>query len=232
MSDGMGEGNIVSAPGSALPWRVGALVTGSAGVALLTTDGGSLTLAVLLLIAALVATAVLLGGESHGPAVEGGLDLSARLGLGLLGGLLGALVSAAARSLVAALGSVGALSMGLTAGWTGGEFLSHAGSGAVWGLVLGVLYTHLPGSPASRGAIFAIAPTFYVVVRLAVGESALDFDGGALPLLSALALYVGRGVFVVFSILGVNVLWGAIAGATLGWGEAGDETPVARPIDE
>lgn len=224
----MSETGVASAAGSAFLWRVAALGAGAAGVVLLGTDGAPLTLAVLLLIAGLAAAGVLLGGGAHGVEAEGSLDLSARLGLGLLGGLLGA----AARAAVATFGSVGTLSMGLTSGWTGAEFLSHLGSGAVWGLMLGVLYTHLPGSPAARGALFALAPTFYVVVRLAIGEPALDFARGELPLVSALALYAGRGVFVVFAILAVNVLWGAIAGATLGWGEAGDETPVARPIDE
>ncbi|MCY3600267.1 MAG: hypothetical protein OXN85_09905 [Gemmatimonadetes bacterium] len=228
----MSENGVASAAGSAFLWRVGALGAGASGIVLLATDGAPLTLAVLLLIAALAAAGVLLGGGAHGAAVEGGLDLSARLGLGLLGGLLGAAVSAAARSVVATFGSIGAVSMGLTSGWTGAEFLSHLGSGAVWGLMLGVLYTYLSGSPAARGATFALAPTLYVVIRLGLGEPALDFARGDLPLVSALALYVGRGVFAVFSILAVNVLWGAIAGATLGWGEAGDETPVARPIDE
>lgn len=228
----MSERGVVSAPGSAFPWRVGALAAGASGIVLLTTEGAPLTLAVLLLIAAFAAAGVLLGGGAYGAAAEGRLDLSARLGLGLLGGLLGAAVSAAARAVVATFGSIGALSMGLTSGWNGAEFLSHLGSGAVWGLMLGVLYPHLPGSPASRGATFAVAPTLYVVIRLAVGEPALDFARGDLPLVSALALYAGRGVFAVFSILAVNALWGAIAGATLGWGEAGDETPVARPIDE
>ena len=199
-------------------WRLGAVASGAAGIALL-AGGGSLALAILLLIAALAAAGVILGGGAHGPAVEGHLDLSARLGLGLLGGLLGAVVSAGARAIVAELGAVGASVMGLSAGWTGAEFLAHLGSGAVWGLMLGVLYPQLPGSPGSRGAIFAIAPTLYVVVTLALGETAF-------------ALHVGRAVFGVFSILGVNVLWGATAGVTLGWGEAGEETPVARPIDQ
>ncbi|MDE2945364.1 MAG: hypothetical protein OXT63_14330 [Gemmatimonadota bacterium] len=228
----MSENGLASAAGSAFLWRVGALGAGASGVALLATEGAPLTLAVLLLIAALAATGVLLGGGAHGAAVEGQLDLSARLGLGLLGGLLGAAVSAVARSVVAEFGSIGALSMGLTSGWTGPEFLSYLGSGAVWGLMLGVLYPYLSGSPAARGATFALAPTLYVVIRLGLGEPALDFARGDLPLLSALALYAVRGVFAVFSVLAVNVLWGAIAGATLGWGEAGDETPVARPIDE
>lgn len=228
----MSESGVASVARSGFLWRVGALGAGASGIFLLATDGAPLTLAVLLLIAALAATGVLLGGGAHGVAVEGGLDLSARLGLGLLGGLLGAAVSAAVRTVVATFGSIGAVSMGLTSGWTGAEFLSHLGSGAVWGLMLGVLYTYLSGSPAARGATFALAPTLYVVIRLGLGEPTLDFTRGELPLMSALALYVGRGVFAVFSVLAVNVLWGAIAGATLGWGEAGDETPVARPIDE
>ena len=228
----MSEIGVASAwRGSVFLWRVGALGAGAAGFVLLTT-GARLPLAVLLLIAALTAAGVLLGGGTHGLAVEGRLDLSARLGLGLLGGLLGAAASAAARAVVATFGSLGAVSMGLTSGWSGAEVLSHLGSGAVWGLMFGVLYTRLPGSPAARGATFGLAPTLYVVIRLGLGEPALDFARGDLPLLSALALYAGRGVFVVSAILAVNVLWGAIAGATLGWGEAGDETPVARPIDE
>ena len=215
-----------------LLWRVGALACAAAGLFLLSTDGASLSLAILLLIAALAAAGVLLGGGGDGRADEDGLDLSARLGLGLLGGLLGAAVSAAARSVVAGIGSIGAQSMGLTSGWTGAEFLSHLGSGAVWGLMLGVLYGRLPGSsPASRGAMFSLVPTFYVIVRIYGGDPAFGLDLEALPLVSAGARFLARGMAAVAFVLAVNAVWGAIAGATLGWGEAGDETPVARPID-
>ena len=221
---------------SDLLWRLGALACGAAGLFLLSTDGSaggaSLSLAILLLMAALAAVGVLFGGGGDGSADEDGLDLSARLGLGLLGGLLGAAVSAGARSIVAEIGSIGALSMGLTSGWTGAAFLSHLGSGAVWGLMLGVLYTRLPGSsPTSRGAFFSLVPTFYVIVTTYAGDPAFGLDLEALPLVSAGALYVLRGVAAVVSVLAVNAVWGAIAGATLGWGEAGDEAPVARPID-
>ncbi|WP_420634401.1 hypothetical protein [Candidatus Palauibacter sp.] len=217
----MSDSDVVSPPGSAFVWRVGALASGAAGLFLLTTDGESVSLGILLLIVALAASGVLLGGGAHGPAVEGRLDLSARLGLGLLGGILAAVVSAAARTAVVEVGLTGALGVALTSAWTGPDFLSHLGSGAVWGMVLGVIYHALPGaSPGARGVIFSLAPALYLLLKVYPADRGLGLFG----------LELGALTFVF--VLGLNLVWGFVAGSVVGWGEAGDETPVARPIDE
>ncbi|WP_423928761.1 hypothetical protein [Candidatus Palauibacter sp.] len=217
----MSDSDVVSPPGSAFLWRAGALASGAAGLFLLTTGGESLSIAVLLLVVALAAAGVLLGGGAHGPAVEGRLDLSARLGLGLLGGSLAAAVSAAALSVLAEIGLTGALGVGLTSAWSGPAFLAHLGSGAVWGMVLGILYGELPGaSPGARGALFSLVPALYLLLKVYPVDRDLGLFG----------LELGALTFVF--VLGLNFLWGMVAGSVIGWGEAGDETPVARPIDE
>ena len=138
----------------------------------------------------------------------------------MLGGVLAAAVSALARSALVGLGITGAFGVGLTASWTGADFLAHLGSGAVWGMVLGILYPHVPGSsPSSRGALFSIAPTLYLLFKVYPVDRELGVLGIELGLLTF--------VFV----LALNLLWGMVAGATIGWGEVTDETPVARPID-
>ena len=88
-----------------LGWLAVTIVLGLAGARLLITGGRSaITGGILLLIGALAAEAVAFGGRAWGPAVEGSLDLSSRLGLGVLGGILAGLFHAL---------------LTLFAGWTG-----------------------------------------------------------------------------------------------------------------
>ena len=71
------------------------MVLGLAGARLLIMGGRSaITGGILLLIGALAAEAVAFGGRAWGPDVEGSLDLSSRLGLGVLGGILAGLLHA------------------------------------------------------------------------------------------------------------------------------------------
>lgn len=201
-------------------WRAIALASGGVGAFLLSTGRGSLSVAILLLVVALATGGVLLGSGPHGPSVEGRLDLSARLGLGLLGGVLAAAVSALARSALVASGVTGALGVRLAAGWSGGDFLAHLGSGAVWGMVLGILYQYVPGrSPSTRGVLFSLVPTLYLLLKVYPVDRGLGLFG------------VELGVLTFVFVFALNLLWGMIAGATIGWGAVGDETPVARPID-
>ncbi len=203
-----------------LPWRVAALGAGGAGVFMLATGRGSLSLGVLLVIAGLAATGVLLGSGPQGPEVEGRLDLSARLGLGLLGGVLGALASVAGRWLVVEAGVADALGVVLSASWTAPDLLAHLGSGAVWGLMLGVLWSHLPGlSPGGRGALFSLIPSLYVLLKVYPLDRDLGLAGAEL----------GTWTFAI--VIALNLLWGVVAGASVGWGEVAEEAPVARPID-
>ena len=82
-----------------------ALAAGLGGVGLLESGSRSgIEGGILLLVAALGLLAVAIGGRPYGPAVEGALDLSARLGLGVLGGVLAGLVHGL---LTEAAGSVG-----------------------------------------------------------------------------------------------------------------------------
>ena len=216
----MSERDVASPPGSAFLWRAGALASGAAGLFLLVTGGGPLSVAVLLLIVAFAATGVLLGSGAHGPAAEGGLDLSARLGLGLLGGVLAAAVSAAGHSVLAGIGLTGALGVDLPPAWSGSGFLAHVGSGAVWGMVLGILYRDVPGAtPGARGALFGLLPALYLLLKVYPVDRELGLFG----------LELGALTFVF--VLALNALWGAVAGAVIGWGEVADESPVARPID-
>lgn len=180
----------------------------------------SLTVGVLLGVVALGASAVLLGSGSWGPAVEGRLDLSARLGLGFLGGGLGALISRVALWLLEALDITGALGVGPLSMASGGELVSHLGMGALWGLVLGVVFHQIPArGAAARGVAFSLVPSLYLLLKV----YPLDYGVGVFGVeLGGLTF-----VFVLF----LNLIWGLVGGSVLGWGEGEEEAPVARPID-
>lgn len=206
-------------PGSPFLWRAVALGAAAGGVYMMVTQRGPIAVAILLLIVALAAAGVLLGAGGHSSS-EGVLDLSARLGLGLLGGLLGGIVSLAMREAVVGLGVSSALGVALPAGFEAMQLLGHLGSGAVWGMVLGILYPHFPGtSPASRGVLFSLIPSLYLLLKV----YPVDRDIGLLG--------IDRGTLTFAFVLGLNILWGAVAAMTIGWGEVAEEAPVARPID-
>ena len=207
-------------PGSPFLWRVVSVATLGAGAFMLASGRGSTSLAILLGIAGLAGAAVLLGGGPYGPGIEGPLDLSARLGVGLLGGVLGALATVVARGALVGLGVDDALDVILPAGWTGAELATHVGSGAVWGMVLGFLYPYLPGAtPGGRGALLSLLPSLYVLLKVYPVDRGLGVFG------------VELGTWLFLFVFGLNLLWGAVTGATVGWAETSEEAPVARPID-
>lgn len=203
-----------------LTLKAASLAAAAGGLYLVAGPRPSLEGGILLLVVALAAAAVLLGSGSYGPDVEGALDLSARLGLGLLGGTLGALVSVAVRWLLVGWDVPDGFGVRLATGWTSGELLAHLGSGAVWGLVLGVLYPRLPGrGPGARGAWFSLLPSLYLLLKVYPLDRDLGFFGS------------GLGTWTFLFVLFLNLVWGVIAGSTIGWGEIAEE-PAARPIDE
>ncbi|MCG8467792.1 MAG: hypothetical protein MJB57_06215 [Gemmatimonadetes bacterium] len=206
--------------GSEFLWRALALGAGGAGVFLIGTGRGSLSLAILLLIVALAASGVLIGSGAQGPEAEGRLDLSARLGLGLLGGAIGAIASAVAIAILLTLGIPAALGVALPSATADPGLLAHVGSGAVWGMVLGILYVYMPGTaPSARGALFSLVPTLYLLLKVYPVDRDLGYLG------------IERGTLTFLFVMGMNLLWGWITGATIGWGEIAEEAPVARPID-
>jgi len=179
---------------------------------------GILPGAILLLVVALAASGVLLGARR--PDRDGVLDLSARLGLGLLGGVLGGLVVVVVRGALVSLGLAEVMDVALSTGWTRADVLDVMGGAAVWGVVLGMLYPHIPGrSAASRGALFSLAPSLYALLKV----YPIDRDAGVFG--------IDLGLFTFVFVIGLNLLWGAVAGATIGWGETAEEAPVAGPID-
>lgn len=206
--------------GSPFLWRVLGLGTGAGGAYILATGRGSLSLGILLCIVALAASSVLLGSGRSGPDEEGALDLSARLGLGLLGGLLGTLAAALVRSALLALDLPRSLGVTLEAFRGSADLLAHYGSGALWGMVLGVLYHGVPASSgAGRGVLFSLVPSLYLLLKVYPVDRGLGLFGVELG-----------GLLFLFVLL-LNAAWGLVAGATVGWGERSDEAPVARAID-
>lgn len=216
MDDPIGEAR---PPGSPFLWRVASLATAGGGAFLLATGRGSISLAILLVIAGVACAGVLLGSGPYGAEVEGRLELGARIGLGLLGGTLGALAAVVARAALTWLGLAAVLDVALPEWWNAAELASYLGSGAVWGMVLGLLYPFVPGAtPAGRGALFSLVPSLYVLLKV----YPVDRDAGLFG--------SDLGTWMFAFVIVLNLAWGAAAGATLGWGETSDEAPVARAI--
>lgn len=201
-------------------WAGAAVAAGVSGAYLAAGPGpGSISAGVLLLIVALALAAVTLGGAPYGPEVEGRLDLSARLGLGLLGGALGAAVAAAARWAVRLVGIPSLLAVQLP-GQLGAAVGSQLLLGALWGLLLGVVLPWIPGrSAVSRGVAFSLLPSLWVLLKV------FPVDLGVGP------FGVGLGALAFVFVLLFNALWGLVAGWMLEWGERTDDAPVARPLD-
>lgn len=211
----------VEVPGSGFLWRIASLVTVTAGIFLLATGRGSISAGVLFLTAGLATSGVLLGGRQYGPGTEGALDLSARIGLGLLGGVLGGLIVAVARGILSSMGAASALGVDLPPIWTSDALLPHLGSAAVWGMVLGLVYPQIPGvSPGSRGTKFSLIVSLYLLLKV----YPLDLDAGWFG--------VRYGALTFVFVIVLNMLWGSVAGGAIGWAEEDDEAPVSRGIAE
>lgn len=173
---------------------------------------------VLLSIGGFALAAVALGGAAYGPEVEGPLDLGTRLGLGLLGGVLGAVVAIGGGWALTALGIPGRLGVELPGLEASGGLLLRMSRGAVWGLVFGVLFPKIPGRVAiARGVSFSLIPSLYVL--LVVFPTQLDAGWFGIEL----------GAWTFVFVLLLNALWGIVAGRVIGWGERGTPVPGSVP---
>ena len=197
-----------------------AVVAFGAGVRL-TVRGSpdSVGLGVLLLIGAFVFTAVALAQGAYGPDREGPLDLSARLGLGLLGGVLGALSVRLVIWLTARVGLLGLLGIPL-ASWGDAVYLVLGTTQAVlWGVAFGILYPLVPGSgfPA-KGVLFGTLAGLYVLLK----PLPLDVGGGWLGVDLAPLAFVPVVLFAL--------VWGLVCASTIEWGAGAGEAPVSRHL--
>ena len=197
----------------------GLLIGGLALVRL--SDPADIAGGVLLLVAALALSAVALGGAAYGPEVEGRLDLSSRLGLGLLGGFIGAVVAIAAQWAIAAIGIPDLLGVVLPAVGDPADPVARLAVGAAWGLVFGVLVPWIPGAGIlGRGAAFSLVPSALVLLvayPLRAGYGLLGLERGGLTFIFVLLL---------------NAAWGIVAAWVLAWGARTDLAPVSAPLGE
>ena len=205
--------------GSGFLWRVVSLAC-LAGGAYLISSGGPVSGSILLLVIGLGATGVAIGAGDYGTRTEGPLDLSARLGLGLLGGALGGATVLITRWALVSLGIPEAMGVELTAVWSGsGALLADLGSATVWGMVLGIVYPHVPGlTGGGRGALFSLVSSLYVLLWVYPGEG-----------LGLFGVELGGLAFAF--VIGLNAVWGAVTGSAIGWGETTEEAPVSRSFD-
>lgn len=196
------------------------LVAAFAGVAWVQT-GSVLGLqgGILLMVVALGFLAVAIAGRPHGPEVEGALDLSSRLGLGLLGGVLGGLVHGLVTEVVGSLGLTLLLGVGIDVDLSAAEYLLRAVYGGAWGLGLGLLYPLIPGRTfAGKGATFSLLPSLYTLLVV-------------YPVFLGLGLLGVRQGFLTFPLVLLgNAIAGLIAAWVIAWGQETDLAPVSAPL--
>lgn len=227
--------------GAVTAWA--AVLGGGAASYFLVTAGGrtALTGGILLGMAALAGLAVALQatgepwpgepgygaarGEAGGTepteaaAAERYLPLADRLALGLLGGALGGVAVTIGVWLVDAAGIADLLGVQMAGTPTAATLGLRSWYGALWGLVLAVLFPRLPGrSAVARGTMFGLAPAVYALLVLYPLVLDLGWFGAELGALTF--------VFVVL----FHLLWGAVTGALFRWAEVTDLGVLSRPL--
>lgn len=194
---------------------LGAIVAVTGGAWLVAGGArGNLTAGILLLVAGLALAGVALGAGSDERGGAGGLDLSTRIGLGVLGGLLAGLAHGLLTRLAGASGLTEALGVNVATYLSGAQWVSRATLGAALGLGFGLAYPWIPGrSPAARAGVFSLLPGLYVLlIAYPIGQQ-----------LGFLGLALGRFTFVL--VLVANFLASLVAAGVLGWAERTEETP-------
>lgn len=223
--------------GAAAAWV--AALGGGAGSYLLVASGGrtALTAGLLLGVVALAGLAVALQatgerwpgepgyGEPEPGADEGEsaagryLPLADRLALGALGGALGGIAVTLGVWVADAAGIADLLGVQIAGALTVTALGLRAWYGALWGVVLALLYPRLPGrSAVSRGALFGLAPALYAL--LVLYPLVLDLGWFAADL----------GVLTFVFVVLFHLLWGAVVGSLFGWAEVTDLGVLSRPL--
>lgn len=187
-----------------------ALAAAAGGLALVRAGEPSWVAAgVLLLVAALALAAVAIGGAAEGgEAAAGRLDLGSRLGLGLLGGFLGAVAALVAQGLLGPLGLPGWLGVELPGVVETGGAAVRLLQGALWGLLFGVVLPWAPGGGTlGRGAAFSLLPSLAVLLVAFPADAASGWLG------------LERGALTPAFVLLLNGVWGITLAAVMAWGE-------------
>lgn len=205
------------------PALAGALALGAGvgGGLLLGRGEGTtgLTGGILLLVAGLGFLAVAVGQGPYGPETEGRLDLSTRLATGLLGGALGGMAHLLTGVVVDGIGLAGLLGVDFPARLSGGALGGHAVSGALWGLLLAVLYRRIPGrGPRARGLLFSLVPALWVLLKVFPRDLEVGLFG------------VELGALTFVFVLLVHAVWGLVVGSVLRWARDTEFGPVSRPL--
>jgi hypothetical protein len=174
---------------------------------------------ILLIVLALGFLAVAIGGHPYGPDVEGALDLSSRLGLGLLGGVLGGLAHGVATEVMGSVELTLLLGVGIDVDLSAGQYLLRAVYGGAWGLGLGLLYPLVPGATfAGKGAIFSLLPSLYTLLVV-------------YPVFLGLGLLGVRQGFLTFPLVLIgNAVAGMVAAWVIAWGRETDVAPVSAAL--
>lgn len=204
----------------ALAWTLGLVCLVGAGllVGLVDAERSGITGGILLLVAALGFLAVAVGQGPYGPEHEGRLDLSARVGAGLLGGALGGLSYLVTAWLLQTVGVPGLLGSSWEVSAGASSLAARTFLGAGWGLVFGIVFPRIPGRGAvRRGVNFAVLPALFtlLVIFPALGHGTLGTELGALTFVPVL-LY--------------HAAWGLTAGAVIRWARETDVGPVSRML--
>lgn len=203
----------------ALAWTVGLAALAGAGLlAGSSAERTGITGAVLLLVVALGFLAAAVGQGPYGPEHEGRLDLSARVGAGLLGGALGGGTFLVTAWLLQMCGLPALLGTGWEVSAGPASLAACTLFGAAWGLVFGIVFPRVPGRGAvRRGVNFALLPALTTLLV-------------TFPLLGHGALGLELGVLTFVPVLLYHAAWGVTAGAVLRWARETDIGPISRML--
>lgn len=202
-----------------LPLAIAVVLGVAGGRLLLGGSASTISSGILLIVAGLGGLGVAFGSLPFGPSQEGSIDLSTRIGLGLLGGLLAGLLHGVMTEAAGWLGLTSALGAGIDVALSPMEWWSRAMLGSVWGLIMGLVWPFLPGSGhIQRGAAFGLLLTIWQLFFVYPFVLELGVAG----------VEVGLGV-VPFVLVGL-VVSGVVAGKVIGWGGSTDLAPLSAQL--
>jgi len=215
----MTEGTMRDGSIQTLPLAIG-VVLGIAGVRLLLIGGQvAISGGVLLAVGAIAAAGVAFGGRADGASVEAQPDLSSRIGLGLLGGVLAGLLHGTLTAVAGWWGVAALLGAGIDVELSTFDWWNRAALGGLLGIGLGFVYPLLAGESfigkgAWAGLLLAAWQLFYVYpFLLGLGPAGIDAGWGVAPL-----------VVVCAVIAGVAAAW------LVAWGGRQRDEPLSAPL--